>query len=80
VYIANTRFENIATHPTAPGMSHDPLIVYGSGMYHGNNRSFNCGERVLVVSFHRLCFLRGLVSQAVLASIMSRWSTIATVW
>ena len=63
VRISRCRFENVGSHTLAGGMSHDPLIVYGSGFYHGNNRSFDVGgvvfDDVTVVDSLDRVFLRG---------------------
>ena len=63
VRISRCRFENDGSHLTAPGMSHVPLDVYGSGDYHGDNRSYDCGgvtfEEVTVVDKHDRPFLTG---------------------
>jgi hypothetical protein len=63
VRIENVRFQDVATHPTAGGMSHMPLIVYGSGDYHGDNRSYDCGgvtfEAVTVVDQRDRAFFAG---------------------
>eukprot|EP01043_Picozoa_sp_COSAG02_P074725 COSAG02_NODE_15090_length_1205_cov_1.084991_1_plen_87_part_00 len=44
-------------------MSHLPLIVYGSGYYHGDNRSYDCGgvvfEDVTVVDHYNRDFIAG---------------------
>ena len=63
VRITRCVFDNVATHRSAPGMSHDPLIVYGSGSYHGDNRSYDCGgvlfDAVSVVDHIDRVFMRG---------------------
>ena len=63
VHISRCRFENVGTHPAAHGMSHSPLIVYGSGSYHGDNRSYDCGgvtfTNVSVVDSAPRAFIRG---------------------
>ena len=63
VRFTRCRFENVGTHPFATGMSHQPLIVYGSGNYHGNDRSYDVGgvvfTDVTVVDDHARAFLQG---------------------
>jgi hypothetical protein len=63
VRLVRCTFEHCGTHPTAPGMSHQPLIVYGSGNYHGDNRSYDCGgvlfEDVTVVDERDRDFMAG---------------------
>ena len=62
VRFTRCRIENVGAGG-ACGCSHDPLIVYGSGSYHGNNRSYDVGgvvfEDVTVVDTHARPFLRG---------------------
>lgn len=63
VRLIRCSFEHSGTHPAAHGMSHQPLIVYGSGDYHGDNRSYDCGgitfEDVTVVDQHNRDFIAG---------------------
>jgi hyaluronoglucosaminidase len=63
VRISRCRFENDGSHLSAPGMSHVPLDVYGSGDYHGDNRSYDCGgltfEDVTVIDKFDRPFLTG---------------------